>query len=399
MKNLDDMLKQALTPNDEPDFWLNQKILSKVKEDSQVKIKTRGIRKFSTVIVAAALILCAGSVSIYAARKYLMPDKVAEKSGDASLRDAFQSEEALLIDETQSYGGYDVTLLGIVSGKELSKYQVTSDGEILSDRTYAAVAIEKSDGTPISDSKEVSCLDFFVSPLIKGYDPNVYNTFTMNGAAMTLEENGVWYRIDECDNIEMFADHEIYMAVADKGPFYNQDAYVFDASTGAISRNEDYDGLNALFRLPLDASKADPAAVEAFIKSLDAEDEDEGHEISIGEAGASDKAEETEADRKVAQFMEKLTPENIEEYAVPVESTTQILTPDKDGYFSSSYEVEGRGSGEASSSLEGSFPDHKTGMSEAFGYSYSEDGLDSLVIDTFTLNEDGTVTFKIYIPK
>lgn len=398
MKNLDDMLKQALTPNDEPDFRLNRKILSKVKEDSQMKIKTRGIRKFSTVIVAAAIILCAGSVSIYAARKYLMPDKVAEKSGDTSLRDAFQSEGALLIDETQSYGGYDVTLLGVVSGRELSKYQVTSDGEIRSDRTYAAVAIEKSDGTPMSDTEEVSCSDFFVSPLIKGYDPNFYNTFTMNGAAMTLEEDGVWYRIDECDNIEIFADHEIYMAVADQGPFYNQDAYTFDKSTGEISRNENYDGLNALFRLPLDASKADPAAVEEFIKSLETQDGEDGHEISIGEPGEA-AAEETESDREVARFMEKLTPENIDEYAVPVESTAQVLTPDKDGYFSCAYEVEGRGSGEAGSSLEGSFPDHKTGMSEAFGYSYSEDGLDSLIIDTYTLNEDGTVTFKIYIPK
>ncbi|MCI8991557.1 MAG: hypothetical protein HFG80_02340 [Eubacterium sp.] len=398
MKTLDDMLKQALTPNEEPDFRLNQNILSKAEEERQLKSNVRKMKKFVPAILTAAIIFGVGSVSIYAARKYLMPDKVAEKHGDLTLRDAFQSEGAVLIDETQSYGGYNVTLLGIVSGKELSKYQVTSDGEVLDDRTYAAVAIEKTDGTPMSETGEVSGSDFFVSPLIQGYRPGLYNIFTMNGAAMTFEEDNVWYQISECDNIEMFADHEIYMAVSDQGPFYNEDAYTFDETTGAISRNENYDGLNALFKLPLDASKADSAAVEEFIKSLEVQN-DGSHEISVGEAGAADDEEKTEADREIEQFMEKLTPENIEEYATPVESTTQVLTPDKDGVVSAPYDLGDRGSGEAVAFVESSFPDHKTGMSDSFSCSYSDGGLDSLIIDTFTLNEDGTVTFKIYIPK
>ena len=31
--------------------------------------------------------------------------------------------------------------------------------------------------------------------------------------------------------------------------------------------------------------------------------------------------------------------------------------------------------------------------------SYTENELDSMVIPTYTLNEDGTVTFAVYIPK
>ena len=42
--------------------------------------------------------------------------------------------------------------------------------------------------------------------------------------------------------------------------------------------------------------------------------------------------------------MSQLTPENIDEYAVCVDHTVQVLTVDEDGYLNvSPYEVKGRG--------------------------------------------------------
>ena len=38
-------------------------------------------------------------------------------------------------------------------------------------------------------------------------------------------------------------------------------------------------------------------------------------------------------------------------------------------------------------------------MSENLSWSTSEDGLSDIIIETHTLNEDGTVTFVIYVPK
>ena len=35
-KQLDELLKYALTPIDEPSFWLNQKILNQVKEQKEM---------------------------------------------------------------------------------------------------------------------------------------------------------------------------------------------------------------------------------------------------------------------------------------------------------------------------------------------------------------------------
>ena len=97
--------------------------------------------------------------------------------------------------------------------------------------------------------------------------------------------------------------------------------------------------------------------------------------------------------------MEAITPENLADYAVPVESTLLTIKPDENGAFEYEYNLQDRGSGSGIATVSDSFPDKKPGMSEHFYYSYSEDGLDSLVIQTFTLNEDGTVTFQIYIPK
>lgn len=37
MKNMDDILKQALTPKNEPDFRLNERILSHSKEVKPIK--------------------------------------------------------------------------------------------------------------------------------------------------------------------------------------------------------------------------------------------------------------------------------------------------------------------------------------------------------------------------
>jgi len=97
--------------------------------------------------------------------------------------------------------------------------------------------------------------------------------------------------------------------------------------------------------------------------------------------------------------MNQITPENIDTYAVRLESTVQTQTPDKDGFVSFEYEVSGRGSGSGSVLASEYFKDHKPGMSEIFSYSYSDNGLKDLIIQTYTLNEDGTVTFAAYIPK
>lgn len=389
MKKINDILKLALTPNEEPDVRLNQNILLQAKEANRMEKKS--INKFAAVALSAALVLGIGSVSIYAAKKLMLPGEVAEDLNSGGILDAFSGEDAILINETQSYGGIDVTLYGVVSGKNLSEFKTESDDGIHDDRTYAVVSIQKSDKTPLPSSSEDSYSDysFLVSPYIQGLNPAFYNSFTLLGGYSELEKNGVYYRISECDNIEMFADHKIYLGVS-QGTFYDNNAYCFDETTGYITRNEAYEGLNALFELPLDPLKADPKAAAKFVKSL----ESEPNEDTETEAG-----DKTDTDQEVASFISKLTPETIEDYAKLVEDSVITAMPDEEGYFSYQYKIKGRSSGNGKVNVKDIFPDNKPGMCDQYSYDYSDDGLDSLVIEVYTLNEDGSVTFAIYIPK
>ncbi len=424
-KNLDEMLKQALTPMDEPDFWLNQRILNQAKETDNMAARHAG--KIQAAVLTAALILGAGSVTAYAAWKYLTPEKVSQNLQDDRLTAAFQGTDAVRIQESQVLNGYKVTLLGIVSGRDITDFELTADGTVRKDRTYAVTAIEYEDGTPMPDTSQDAYADlsFFISPLIKGYDPNWYNMASMHGAYSEFGENGVLYRLTECDNVEIFADHDLYLCVSD-GPFYNQQAYDYDESTGEISRNEAYEGLNALFSLPIDPAKADPEAAAAYKTSMqEDEDKDKSDKSEKSEnaeepentgksenEGASGKAEtdketetvfrsaeEIEAEQKVRAWTDRLTPENIDQYADRAESTVQVLVPDEDGYVEYAYDMGERGSSSGKMRVSWFFKDAEPGMSDCFDISYSEKGLDSLRIETFTLNEDGTVTFAVYIPK
>ena len=95
--------------------------------------------------------------------------------------------------------------------------------------------------------------------------------------------------------------------------------------------------------------------------------------------------------------MNKLTPENLDEYASPIESTRRIYTPDKEGMALYEYDLgEDGGSGSGFYFVTSETP---TGTYQIEGYSYSEDGLQSLLINVFALNEDGTVTYVLYQPK
>lgn len=53
------------------------------------------------------------------------------------------------------------------------------------------------------------------------------------------------------------------------GALYDQDAFLFDDSTGELTRNPDYPGVNALFALPVDKSKADPQAAARCLHKLE----------------------------------------------------------------------------------------------------------------------------------
>ena len=387
---LDNILRQALAPKEEPAEELNQRILRRVKEEEHNMKDSKHYRLIPAAALAAAMLLGTGGVCLAAVR-FFMPAQVTEMMGDKSLTAAFLGEDAVIVNETQSIGGIDVTFMGIASGKGISDGGFYHGAKLADDRSYMVVAIANSDRSPMPEvsSDEYNLGDFFVSPLIQGCDPAMYNAITLGGAAATEDVvDGVRYRIMECDNIEMFADRQLYLCVVE-GTFYNNRAYAYDGESGRIFRNESFEGVNALFSIPIDPSKANPEAAKAYLDGM-WEDEEPS------EAGPAEETGDV-----TNELFAKLTPDNIDEYAVPVESTRRVLAIDKEGYIRDwDYEVEGRGSSSGGMiKADWLFQHADSEHPMVIGGSSSGGTLDTMVIETFTLNGDGTVTFLAYIPK
>lgn len=257
------LLRQSLASAAEPEEKLNQSIIHQLKERSQMKHKYR--KRLSTGLITAVLLLVL-SVSAYAAAQLFSAKQVAEHLGEQLLADAFESKDAIQINQSLASGDYHFTLHGLVSGEGLREFSDSSE-DIYPDRTYAVVSIARQDGKPMPDTvdPEYGKEPFFVSPLIKGLKPWQFNIASMRGGYSETVIDGVMYRLIECDQVEMFADRGVYLAISSGTTFYSIEAFAYDENTGEIRAREDYPGASVLFDLPLDVAKADPAKAEAYL--------------------------------------------------------------------------------------------------------------------------------------
>lgn len=84
----------------------------------------RSYRQRSKVVAAVVCtVILLGSGSVYAANHYLNPSQIVDEiSADSALSKAFADKDAITINETQTSNGYDITLLGLVSGEKLGLY-------------------------------------------------------------------------------------------------------------------------------------------------------------------------------------------------------------------------------------------------------------------------------------
>ncbi len=406
--NFDDLLREALVPTDEPKETLNRCILQQAKKMQEpdaaagrfgtkarkggqigagMKKKKTVRKKFPAAAMIAVGVLALGSVTAVAAYRYLSPGQIAAQVKDQKLGEAFAGEDALLMHETQESNGYRITLLGSVAGKNISQYLEVDDQELSEDdRIYTIVAIEHADGTPMPDSSsaEYGEESFYVSHYIRGLDPAKYSLMRMGGSYSEIVKDGVQYRLLVMDNLEMFADRGIYVGVS-SGVFYDTEAYRYDEGTGEMSPNEAYDGVNALFVLPLDPKRADPEAAAAYLEELEKEED------------APQQPQEMDGtDLLVEEFIAKLTPENIDTYAVPLEATRQICKADANGDYPYAWKLEDGSGADGVIFMDDSGV--SIGERRICGYTYSENGLEDLKIETYMLREDNTVEYVVYVP-
>ncbi|MDR0852047.1 MAG: hypothetical protein LBN36_06090 [Clostridiales Family XIII bacterium] len=368
------------------------------------------------VIALSLVLLISGTV--FAAWQLLSPRDVAKFSDDLTLSKAFESKDAVTINKSQTSGGYVFTLLGLITGKDLTDFPAITDddsfansgdepatvggdsaegklpdesamigsdsaaeGKAQPDRTYAVLAIQKEDGSAMPWKGAPDAGDdkpLFISPLIKGEKPWEVNITSMTGGYREYVLDGVLYRLIECDDLEVFADRGLYICATD-GMFYNRDAYIFDEETGRISPDPDYDGTKALFSLPIDKSKADPEKAVLYLKNL------RDNKLSRADATAgssnlsqSDERSEPDAMKQIEEGALVLVPESVKE-----------LTPDADGKVT--YEGTYKDSTFSGTYLLSAFRD-ETAITDHRGDS-------DPFVQIIKADENGVIHGSIYVPK
>lgn len=386
-EKLDLILKQALSPEiDECDVKIKTMDMERkenmINYEENKNFKKSSVKSWKHAAVAAAAIAVTmvSSITAYAAWRYFSAKDVAAEIADNRLAQEFEQNNWMDECETQTYGSYDITFLGIVSGDEISSHlSKTDSGEIDGDKTYMAVAIAHSDGTPMPDSSKTDEEQFYVSPYIEGLDPARYNASVLGGNNTLFVSDGIQYRLLETDNIECFADRKIYIGVSD-GEAYDDKAYVYDSVSGAISRNESYEGVNALFTLSIDSNLADQKKAAEVIAAMD-----------NYEAGGEYTEILSEADR----WVNSITPENIDEKAAPLESSRQVLSLSEFAEYVMGEAADGADVAAEAAVLDEYFPDG-AGMSEIMTKSAASK--EDAYVETYTLNSDDTVTILRYVP-
>ena len=223
-------------------------------EKECISVKKKGFIRAVSIAAAVALL----TISAYAASRLLSPAQVAGIHGNAALAQAFESEDAVKLNQSVRTEKLCVTLAGLVSGENLSEWTDQADQS----RTYAVMILESLDGTPL-DIDDFSITEYTFTPLVAGFTPWSVNNWTLDAGVSLLERDGALYYLLDTRNIEMFADHTVYMAFY-QGRLPDPDIFTM-AEDGTISFSESFEGPQALFTLPLDESKADPAAVEKFM--------------------------------------------------------------------------------------------------------------------------------------
>ena len=160
----------------------------------------------------------------------------------------------------------------------------------------------------------------------------------------------------------------------------------------------------------MDESQADKEKADAYIRQLEAEldgtgdaadgtgsgiTEENGNEEEPALQSASDESTETFY-REVPDFTD-WEEEDFRQHAALLEDLTQTLHVDKKGYISYTYQIEEHGVESSNTILaESLFEENQVGMSKVKQAIKGETEQEGMFVETFTRNEDGTITLKVY---
>lgn len=259
--NFKDIYKQQMNEIHVPETLLEHMAGDRTQPEGREKVS---VRKWNRRLVAAVIIglLFVGSATAYAGAHLFRAKEVALKMEEPKIANEFEkiSPEC----QIQEDDGYKITYLGSVTGKKLSENDLESDEK----KTYYVVAVQRKDGG------EMSLTDgprLVVTPFVRGYAPWHFNFILSGGeSAQSQIVNNVRYYLVESESVEIYAAHGVYLGISEGMPSSAQ--YNFDKKTGEITANKKYKGINVLFELSIDPSKADEKQVKKNLKAAGIEE-------------------------------------------------------------------------------------------------------------------------------
>lgn len=227
-----------------------------IEESRRKGTDTLNKNKVMKTIVLIAALIALLSTSVFAVSYLLSAGDVAKITGNSQIAKMFNEENFDIV--TINDKDYNVSFHGAVNSEELVYFDKDA---VYEDRTYAVFSIAKEDGTKLSlaDGMPVS-----FTPIINGIRADI--AFSLTDGAHGMEKDGILYYIFDYQNLEIFADRNVSIAVFE-GFFPNPGIFTLDEN-GTTVYNEDYQGFKGIFELPVDESKADPEEAERLLQSM-----------------------------------------------------------------------------------------------------------------------------------
>ncbi len=433
-REIDKLMQEALAPETEPDKALNENLLhmwdgqysdnasengcndmdtdlisdrvdmvQKQKKELATKkhfisrkermSEMKNKRKVSIAAAAAICVLAVSTtVAVAATVRYLSREEIIQEVKDPDAENAFKNGTTLDINQTVEAGDYRFQIYSIATKEKLTENGLD---EGLEGGTYAIVSVERIDGTSMLDDYNEKT--FFVSPLIQGLEPWSYNIASMGGSYTEKIKDGILYRIIKCDDIALFADRQIYLSILDD-TFYQKDAYHYNEVDGTISREESYDGINLLFELPIDKSRADEEKAAQYLRELEKSWEKEI--VETGSELLDNIIRQERAKGSDAICIEEIPVEVLISYAKLDEDSVKVLTPRDDGMIEYTYYRKDESGGSDMRALAeflDRFPDG-TGTI-LIGINFGENSAEEVIFRVFTRDADGIIKGMEYIIK
>lgn len=222
------------------------RLLDEAEQRTEKENETMNAKKIRNMPLIAAALAAVLLMSAAAATLFLHPADVAREMGDTALAEAFESPDAVILDQTQDSGDYRFHLAGLVSGAGLTGL----DDSVERDRTYLVASVSRIDGQPM----EVDPFQFTFTPLVAGQLPWQTNAWTLGGGYTRRNIDGTEYYIYEYDSLTQFAGKTVYLAAYEG---FSPDSDTFQmAEDGSISYTDSFTAPHALFTLPLDSAPA-----------------------------------------------------------------------------------------------------------------------------------------------